>query len=136
MEQKSLLNMFFLLLAESIIIFFLFGLEKTGSAFFLSRGPISNVAVILMAVFIFTLFSILLFLKFLHHKHVKEPDEGKLSLYYVFDSLEDKKPRNEIIRDLEDRGFRKKDILEFIDEWEKNENSWEKIVSKERSTGH
>lgn len=129
MHQKKLLYASLLLIAEALLILFTSAIEKSGYAFGLSPGILSNVNFIMVMVFIATLISILIFLRFMKPKKKEDvtKDETKISEIYAEESLEGHKSKAQIIRYLERKGYRKKEIDAFLAEWEKSEEKWEKL---------
>ena len=139
MYPNKLLYASALLVLEGFLILLFAGAKTSGKAysFGLPASTISNVTIILGGVFVTTLITIIIYLKFLRHvddTHIvdKDPRESKLSMAYMIESLEKKKPKKEIRKDLERKGFKKEEIDDFLGEWEEEEDI---VEEEERNLG-
>ncbi|MCK5283016.1 MAG: hypothetical protein KAK00_06410 [Nanoarchaeota archaeon] len=113
-----------LVFIEAILILLVTDLQKSGKAYFSSYSSslFSNVSLILIAVFIATLISLLVSTRFINLPKKEELEhETEISYEYAEESLQEKKPKKQIIKDLEANGFSRKEIYDFLKEWEHRE---------------
>lgn len=122
MRQKSLLLSFFVLLIISTLLLLTAEFKTIGAAhlFGITNESLSSFTAILTLVFITTLITILFSFKFLNNAQFKpsSDNETKIGLSFIQESLEENKNKAQIIKDLERKGIKKKQIEAYLKERE------------------
>lgn len=122
MSEKKLVFGFTLLIIEGFLILLSSSVEKSGRASFFGIGgnSFSDITIILTIVFLTTLIALMISMGFL-----KGPKLGsslrttRLSEEYFDKSMAQSKPKSQIIKELKEEGFKKKEIDDFLKEFRK-----------------
>ena len=118
MRQQIPLIIILILLVEVVALIFFGEIENSGkaSSLGLSSSIVSNISIIIILAFIFTLIAFLISLRWIRSMEPipKSTKATKLSLAYVQERMEKNKTRSEIIKNLQRKGHRKKDIESFL----------------------
>jgi len=127
MYTKSVILGGVVVMVEAAIILAFTSGTKSGQASFMgiSRASFSDTTLILIVVFLVTLVSILISFKIIKDAEIHKSGSKlrKLSNEYVQKSLELKKPKKQIIRELEKEGYKRGEIDSFLNDWESEEES-------------
>ena len=111
-----------MLIFELAVILWSTGVQTSGAAFGV-RAIYSNVTLIFIVIFVATLVSLLISIRFIRSAERVEKennDETEISEAYVEDSLMKKMPMSEIVKDLKKKGFGRPQIDKFLNRWEKS----------------
>jgi competence protein ComGC len=125
-ENKSQRFFILILIIECILIVFALIMQKFGKISSVSFSDIfSNVTLIIVGAFIVTLIVILICIKFIKDAESigtkGNSNTTRLSQTYLEDILEQRKSKKEILGDLSNSGYSKKEISQFIKKWERRE---------------
>jgi hypothetical protein len=126
MGKKRLLFLSILLITEAIAILFFSNVKKTGLAHDLRFSPLIfyDPTVIFIVIFLLTLIALLLSIHFIRNSEKiqhKNERETNISSLYLEESIYEKKSKKEIITDLESKGYSRKEIENFLHDWERHE---------------
>jgi len=122
MNEKKVVIGFTLLIIEGFLILLSSSVEKSGRASFFGIGgnAFSDITVILTVVFLTTLIALMISMGFLRGaKHGSSSRTTRISEEYFDKSVEQSKPKSQIIKELKEEGFKDNEITAFLKDFRK-----------------
>jgi hypothetical protein len=136
MISKRSLILLLVLFLEGMAVLLFSNLEKSWPAAHYGIGTATSLTItwILLAAFIVTLIPLLVSLFFVKGAVKSKSVDHKttLSSLYLEESLFEGKSKKQILKDLEDDGYSKKEIGEFLQGWKKREQSRKSKTTRQK----